>query len=1055
MDSKKWLLFSMSIAVGFGNQAMAASIGNDTAIFSLQQKHEKVSVSGVVTNGEGEALPGANVRIAGTTIGVITSLDGSFTLKVPVGSSLMVGFMGYTNKTIRITTAVSGLKVQLDYAHKVLDEIVVTGFGLSQKKASLTGSISAINSSELEKSISPNVSGALAGKVAGLNFRQTDGRPGSTTSLMIRNYGTPLYVIDGVVKDVGQFNNLDFNDIESISVLKDASAAIYGVRAGNGVIVVTTKKGKLNTPNTVTLNMYYGWQDPYMFPRPADTRTYLRNLIQSETIQGKTHSYTREEYDKWMNGTEKGYQGFDWYKYIWQKAPQYYANMNFTGGSSRINYYASLGYLNQDAAIHNYGGFKRYNAQINLDAQVTNRLKIGVSMNGRIEKKENPGVPGLDDYWKPVFATYHNLPTRRPFANDNPKYPQQVSNDPGTNFAILNYDKSGIYKSVWRVVQLNGYLEYELMKGLKAKALFGYYFADNRADNQEYSYKLYNYEESSNTYSVAYSMDNIYQERVYESVEELTSNIQLSYGRSFGSHNVNAVLGFESSQRSTPRSRVINHPDANSIKLIMGVSKMENFEDRGDNTQARLGYLMRLNYDYAGKYLVEFSGRYDGSWKFPPNHRWGFFPSASVGWRISEEAFWKDYKIGDIFNNLKIRASYGLVGDDNTAGYNPGDFLTGFNYGSGGGVIDGKYVVGSVPRGLPVTNISWLKSKILDIGLDVSVLQGHLNGSMDYFRRLLSGLPASRYDVVIPVETGFGLPKENLESDMTTGFDLSLQWNDQIGKNLTYYVGMNMTYSRKFTWDRYKPRFANSLDEYRNSPVHRFSDVIWGYKYDGQFKSWDEIANYPINIDGKGNTTLRPGDLKYKDLNGDLIINGHDQRPIGYYSGSNYNPNLAFGFQLGGSWKGIDVNIQFAGSAFASYIPGVENQVAFWGGGNNPQYLMKDTWHLKDIWDANSEIIAGKYPTMLEGTSEHSNYWKSDFWIKNMRYVKLRNLEIGYMLPADWMKKINIKSVRIYVAGQNLFTLSNISGVDPEIVLGSGLVMPTMRMINFGLTAKF
>lgn len=1055
MNSKKWLLFSLSLAVGFSNQLMAEPAGNETASFLSQQKMEKVSVSGVVTNENGETLPGANVRITGTNNGVITGLDGSFSLMVPAGSSLTIGYMGYTDKTVPVTSAISGLKVKLADAHQVLDEVVVTGFGLSQKKASLTGAISAVSASDLEKSISPNVSGALAGKVAGLNFRQTDGRPGSTTSIKIRNYGTPLYVIDGVIKDEGQFNNIDFNDIESISVLKDASAAIYGVRAGNGVIVVTTKKGKLNTPNTVTLNMYYGYQDPYMFPHPADTKTYLRNLIQSETIQGKRHSYTKEEYDKWMQGTEKGYQGFDWYKYIWQKAPQYYANLNFTGGSSKINYYASLGYLNQDAAIHNYGGFKRYNAQINLDAQVTKRLKMGVSMNGRVEEKRNPGVPGGDDYWAPVYATYHNLPTRRPYANDNPKYPQMVSNDGSTNFAILNYENSGEYKSIWRVAQMNGYMEYEILKGLKAKALFGYYFADNKSTNQEYAYKLYNYDAVTDTYPVAFSMDNIYQERVYESVEELTSNIQLSYGRSFGKHNVNAVLGFESSKRGSPRSQVINHPDANSIILINGVSNLENLIERGNNTEARLGYLMRMNYDFAGKYLIEFSGRYDGSWKFPPHHRWGFFPSASVGWRISEEAFWKDHKIGEIFNDLKIRASYGMVGDDNTAGYSAGDFLTGFNYGNGGGVIDGKYIVGSVPRGLPVTNISWLKSKILDIGLDVSVFQGRLSGSIDYFRRLLSGLPASRYDVVIPVETGFSLPKENLESDMTTGFDFMVQWNDKIGKDLAYHVGMNMTYSRKFTWDRYKPRFANSLDKYRNSPVHRFSDVIWGYKYDGQFQSWDEIANYPINVDGKGNTTLRPGDLKYKDLNGDHIINAQDQRPIGYYFGQNYNPNLAFGFQLGASWKGIDVNIEFAGSAFSSFIPGVENQVAFWGGGNNPQYLMEDTWHLKDIWDANSDIVPGKYPTMLEGTSEHSNYWWSDFWIKNMRYLKLRNLEIGYTLPANWMKKINIKSVRFYVSGQNLFTISNIQGVDPEIITGSGLVMPTMRIVNLGLTAKF
>lgn len=1043
--------------------ALAAALTCSVAQAFVTTSHAKevnvqtnnVQLGGFVTDGQGNALIGVSVKIKGRSEGVITDIDGKFAMSAPDGSILVVSYVGFKTREIHVTGTRTDMKITLEEDHQVLNEVVVTGFGLSQKKSTLTGAISSVGANELEKSISPNVSGALAGKIAGINFRQTDGRPGSTTSIRIRNMGTPLFVIDGVIKDEGQFNNIDFNDIESISVLKDASAAIYGVRAGNGVIVVTTKHGRLNSGNTVTLNTYYGTQTPITFPKPANTQTFITNLIQSQTIQGSAYSYTKEEYQKWMQGTEKGYQGFDWYDYIWKSAPQYYANVNFSGGSDKINYYASLGYLNQDATIHNYGGFKRYNAQMNIDAQITKKLKMGVSMNGRYEERVNPGVPGADDYWTAIFGTYRNLPTKRPFANDNPLYPQQTSSDNSTNFAILNYDTSGKMKDAWRVMQLNGNVEYEIVKGLKAKALVGYYFADRRMDNQEYTYKLYRYDKATNTYPVAFSMDNPYRQRIYESVEELTSNLQLAYNRVFGQHTVGAILGFESSKRNHPNTEIVGQPVANSMPLIH-FTDINTFNDHGNNTEARLGYLVRLNYDFAGKYLIELAGRYDGSWKFPPHHRWGFFPYGSIGWRISEEKFWKESKMNNIVENLKVRASYGMTGDDDLGGlgYNAGDFLGGFNYNNGGGVIDGKYVIGTVPRGFPVTNLSWMRSKILDIGIDFSLFNSRLDGSFDFFRRKLSGIPAERNDVVLPSEVGVGLPKENLESRVNMGYDISLDWNDNIGKDVQYNVGFNMTLARVYSWDKYNPRFANAWDEYRNSAVHRYANITWGYHYVGQFQSWDEIASYPINNDGKGNTTLRPGDLKYEDVNGDKIINDMDKRPIGFYTGTDYNPVINFGFRLGASWKGISVNAEFAGSAMSSYLPNFENKLPFHDGGNNPQYMMEDTWRLSNIWDANSALIPGKYPMMLVGNSGHSNYWDSDFWIKKVRYLKLRNLEIGYQIPQQWTSKVHIKDIRVYVAAQNLFAISSIP-VDPEITKDSGLTIPPTRVINIGLTAKF
>lgn len=1017
-----------------------------TALPEVQQNR---SIKGVVKDAFGETIIGASVVVKGTTTGTVTDMDGNFSLDVPVGATLEISYVGYLTQTVVANS--TSLSIVMKENSTQLSEVVVTGFGLAQKKATLTGAISSIGANDLSRSVSSTTSGALVGKIAGVNSRQSDGRPGSTTSIQIRNMGDPLYVIDGVQKDAGQFNNIDFNDIESIAVLKDASAAIYGVRAANGVVVVTTKKGGKNTKNTVSLNAYYGWQTLSNFPDPADAATYVENYIQSQTIQGKSLTWDKEDLAKWKQGTEKGYQPFDWKDFIWETAPQEYVNANVSGGSDKINYYFSLGHLNQDAMIVNYGGFTRSNVQMNIESQVNDKLKLGAAMNGRIEKRVNPGVPGGDDYWLPLFGTYRNLPTVRPFANDNPKYPTMTSTDSGTNFAWLNYDLSGRMEDTWRVAQLNFDAEYQIIDGLKAKGMFGYYLANRKHDNQEYTYKLYRYDEATDTYPVMFENNNPWRERTTAMVEELTTNVQLAYNKTFGDHNVAAVVGLESIKRDSPKNWVHSIPASNALHLIT-YETMDTYDDTGNNTEARLGWIGRVNYDFANKYLVELSARYDGSWKFPPHHRWGFFPSGSLGWRISEEGFWKDTKIGAIVSDLKLRGSYGMMGDDNVSGYSAFDFMSGYNYKNGGSVIDGKYTIGSVPRGLPVTTLSWIEAKILDIGFDASFVDGKLTGTFDFFQRKRTGLPASRYDVLIPSEAGFGLPKENLNSDMHLGYDASARWSDKIS-DLSYSIGANVTYSRFYDWNQYKPRFSNSWNVYRNSINERFGYLSWGLEADGQFQTWEEIASWPIDNDRQGNKTLRPGDIKYKDQNGDKVINGMDERPIGYRQGS--TPVLNFGMNFSFAYKGFDLAFDLTGGALASWRQDWEQRNPFHDGGNNSQYYMENTWRLSDITDANSALIPGKYPTMLIGNSSHSNYWNSTFWMHNIRYMKLRNLEFGYTIPRQVLEKFLISELRLYVSGQNLLTFANINGTDPEITSENGLQYPTTRIVNLGLTLKF
>ncbi|WP_201288627.1 SusC/RagA family TonB-linked outer membrane protein [Sphingobacterium composti] len=1016
----------------------------------VQQK-----IEGVVKDANGIPLEGVTVHPKNNPVSQTkTDSNGIFSLNVASESiTLVFTIVGY--ETLEIPNAKGPMNVTLQSSTEGIDEVVVVGYG-SMKKESLTGAISTVGSEDLSRSVAATTSGALVGKIAGVNSRMPDGRPGASTSINIRNMGTPLYVIDGVQKDEGQFNNLDFNDVESISVLKDASAAIYGVRAANGVIVVTTKKGKRNDQNEFNINSYYGWQNMFRFPKPASATTYIRSYIQSDAIQGVSNPlYSLEDLEKWEIGEEKNYRPFDWYDYILETSPQTYISGNTSGGSEKINYYFSAGHLNQKSIIRNYGGFNRTNVQLNIDANVSQKLKIGANLNGRIEKRRQPGVPGADDTWQALFAIYRNLPIARPFANDNPLYPTRTASNTETNFAMLNYDLSGEYKETWRVMQLNFNAEYKFNDNLKLTGLVGYYLANKWMDNQEFTYKLYGYDEATDTYPVIFSMDNPWRERDIRQVEELSYQSTLNYNKSLGDHNINAVFAAEAIKRETPGFWIHDRPASNALSLLY-FQTMDTFNDDGINPQARAGFAGRFNYDYASKYLLEVSARYDGSWKFPPNKRWGLFPSVSAGWRISNENFWKNGLLGEKIQDLKIRSSYGVLGDDNLDawGYYAFGFLPGYTYNTGGSAIDGNFVVGTQPRGLPVTTLSWIRANSFNVGIDFAVLGGKLTGAIDYFNRKRTGLPASRYDILIPSEVGFSLPYENLNSDIHRGMDGNLTWRSNF-KDINYFIGGNFTYARQLDGEQYKPRFGNSYNVYRNSITNRYAFLNWGYVSDGQFQNWEEIQNHEIDNDGRGNTSLRPGDVKYVDVNGDKVINGLDQRPIGYRQGG--LPYLNYALNLGFQYKGFDIAGDFTGASFASFRNNWESLLPFHDGGNNAAYYMENQWMLSDITDPNSELIPGKFPTLLRGNQNHSNYWHSDFWLMNVTYLKLRNLQIGYSLPKSLIDRWGMKNVRIYSMMQNVFSIDNLGKmeIDPEITAESGVQYPTNRVINVGLNLTF
>lgn len=1032
-------------------------LSNDLIVLTVGQNEFQVpisqakSVTGKVVDSAGMPLPGVTVFFKGTTGGTITNSDGSFTLPLSDKSKTLVfSFVGMETQEVPVGNQ-SVFNVTLKENTIGIEEVIAIGYGV-QKKESLTGAISGVSSEDLERVHATTVSSTLAGKLAGVSFRMPDGRPGSSANIQIRNMGNPLYVIDGIQKDAGQFNNISPNDIESITVLKDASAAIYGVRAANGVVVVTTRRGKLGSKNTINVDAYTGWQNWSRFPETVGAYEWMLGKADSEMNQSGRTDITPSELEKWKAGTEPNYRSFNWYDFIIQpNSPQSSINVNTTGGSDKINYYLSVTRLDQNSVLGREFTFGRTNIQSNIDAKITDRLKVGVQINGRIETRDNPGVPGGDDYWAPRFALFRNRPTERPYANDNPEYINNIGHM-AENWGLLTKEKSGYWTEDWRVLQTNFIGEYETpIKGLTAKGTYSYYIADRLMNGHEYTYEAYSYFPETDTYKVTFSNLNPWRERGTRKIFETVLQGQLNYKKEIGQHNIAATFVSERIDRRELDVWVHSVPKTNALPILQ-FADMDTYND-SDFEQARIGYIGRVNYSFANKYYLEVSGREDAAWKFISNKRWGFFPSMSAGWRITEEKFAKEL-LGSSSLDVKLRGSYGELGDDEV-GIGAFDYITGYNYGTSTVIIDGNVVKGSRDRGVPITSISWFTSKITDIGADYSLLNGRLNGSVDYFYRKRTGLPANKYDVLVPSEIGYSLPKENLNSDAVMGAETSINYDGKMGE-LTYSVGANISYARNKLLDSYKPRFNNSWDNYRNSGENRWSGIYWGYEVIGQFQSIEEINNYTVNNDGQGNKTMLPGDLIYNDINGDGVINEYDQRPIGFPR--DRNPIMNYGINLNMQYKGFDFKADFSGGSLYSYNQGWEMRWPYQNTGNLLKVFYEDRWHRVDPFDLNSEWVAGKFPALRFNDGGHSNYNKnSTFWLTNLSYLRLRTMELGYTLPKSLTEKAKLQRARIYVNTYNLFSIDKMRklGVEPEIMDENGLQYPQNRLVNLGVNLSF
>lgn len=1020
-------------------------------------------IKGHVADAAGEPIIGANVTVKGTTTGTITDIDGNFVLEVgSTDGTLVVSFIGYKSVEAKMN-GTSPINVILQEDTETLDEVVVVGYG-TQNRKSLTGAISDVKSESLTRSVSTTTAGALTGKIAGISTRAKDARPGKGINLEIRNMGTPLFVIDGIpyggntssdwlvnseVSGNDVFNSLNIEDIESITVLKDASAAIYGLRASNGVVLVTTKKGKKNEKVSINVNGYYGWQNLTRFPELANAEQYTRGLAEAAQNRGEDPNsvYTKEELAKWAAGTEKGYKSYDYYDMIMRKnVPQYHINASVTGGSERTNYYLSVAHTNQEAMMPDFN-YQRTNFQLNLDTKITNRFTIGAQVSGRYEKTNDVGLPGGDGYYSSILAIFRMRPIDSPYANDNPNYIRNIdSYRNGYNPAAFRRDIAGYKDSMTRYANINAYAQYDFGFGLTAKATFSYGYTNSRFDGYQYAYQIYTYDEASDTYNGTNAVGR-WRLQIDRSVPTRYMQLQLNYNKQIKNHNISAVLGYEASDYDWSKKTYGTEPSTDYLPLL----QMDEINSFGDewSYEARAGWLARVNYDYAHKYLIELLARYDGSYLYAPSKRWGFFPGVSVGWRISEEKFFSPLK--SVVDDLKIRASIGQTGTE--SGVSMFGYLSGYNWNQGSAVLDGEYVTGLNQRGLPVTNLSWTKNTTKNIGFDLTMFGSRLTVSADAFRKDITGVPAARYDVLLPSEVGYSLPNENLNKQAYIGAEAMATWTDHIGE-FNYRVSGNITFSRYRSIETYKPRFSNSWDEYRNSAEDRWGGIYWGYQVIGQFQSEEEIKNYPVNLDGQGNTTLLPGDLIYKDVNNDGVINSMDERPIGFPE--NWAPILSFGGNIGLEWKGIDLNIDLSGGAMQGWRQNYELTNAYHNGGNSPAYLLEDRWHRLDLYDPESEWVPGRYPAIRNGEFAYNNK-NSDFWLHNVHYLRISNLEIGYSLPMWMLKPIHAQKVRVYGSVSNLCSFDNVHqfGIDPEITAAAAVVYPQQRTFLVGFNVTF
>lgn len=1006
---------------------------------------QDIQVKGTVISGSNnEPLPGVNVTLnKNSSIGTITDIDGNFTLSVPSDAVLSITYIGFKPQLVQVRGQ-KNLRIILAEDAEALEEVVVVGYGV-QKKANLTGAVTSIKSDELLKSKSANSTNALVGQMPGLISKQATGEPGADdASLYIRGIATfqgdtsPAFIIDGIERSSADFARMDPNDIESINVLKDAaSAAIFGMRGANGVVVITTKRGAKEKAS-IKYSGNVSIQSPTKLPEFANSYDYARLYNQ---YMGK-EIYSAEEVAKFKDGTDpENYPNTDWYKeMLSQRAIQHQHNLSVSGGTEKIRYYVSAGFLSQGGLWDDID-YKRYNLRSNIDADITNTTRIGVDISGRVEKTLNSG--SSQGIFKEMVRNTPVLLCRYPdgtFAVPDATHPNIVaSNQPGGS-----YSKGNTFVVDARV-ELDQKLDF-ITSGLSVKGTAS--FSKNIYKNKNWNVSPYVYSKDSNGEYVLKPRSSASLGLTQNGDEYQEYQLQFNYNRSFGNHNITAMA------MALARKGYIDRSDMRRISFDSEILDQMNAGNTAnqslnayDSETARASYMGRINYNYAQKYLVEFNIRRDGSENFAPSKRWGTFMSASLGWVISEEKFFESMK--NSVNFLKVRASYGTLGNDNTGGvtfpfYSRFDLYSG-NAASNGFVNNlGDYVWGSlltkgmVPGAIANALATWERSTKTNIAVDATLFD-RLNLTLDFFMERRTDILAQR-GAEIPSSFGGILPLENLGEVKNKGVDLSLNYHQKI-QDFNFSLGGNFTFARNEIVEMAEAAGTSKYMRKTGRPINGY----YGYKTDGIFKSQEEIDGYAKQeVAGKSYVT-KPGDIKYVDVDGNGTVDSNDMT----YLGNGNIPEIIYGINGSLSWKNLDFSFLLQGAARAQvYLKGGIIQPYF-NQGNLPQLWVNESW--------TEQNVNARYPRLAESTH---NFPTTDIsavqtYLYDASYLRLKNIEIGYTFPSKWLKSASITGLRVYVNAQNLFTISDVPQIDPENTQQEGWTYPQMKAFNVGLTLQF
>ena len=999
----------------------------------------KRTVTGTVLDENGDTVVGATISEKGTTNGTATGLDGKFTLSVAENATLLVSFIGY--KQLEISSSVwmgagsEPLNIRLMEDQQALEEVVVIGYG-TQRKVSVTGSIATVKSTDLTVAPIASTTQALAGRLPGLISQQNSGQPGSdAASLSIRGYGTALYIVDGV--ELSSFNSIDINQIESITILKDAAASIYGSRAGNGVFLVTTKRG-INQKPTITLNTAYTLQGITYFPRMSSAGQYTEMQRESHLNAGRdeeTAPYTLEQIEKYYNGTDPQYPNTDWFKELvrnWGPEEQY--NLSVRGGSDKIKYYGFIGYLNQETMFKTNGGYlRRYNLQSNIDAEITKGLTLQIDLAAIYENTlfgwRGMGQ-GANTVWQDLWATLPIYPAKLP---DPTKISYAGGGGVGNVGNVIDYKSSGSTSRYTRSMRGTGVLNYQIpgVEGLSAKLFMNYVQSYSGNDQFTKGTQFWTYDYGSDTYRLMGQLGNKPQLRLQQNQgRTITGQFSINYDRVFASaHHLTAMVLYEGID-SNSRWIYAGRDDflSSSIEQLFAGNSGTAINDGSADEMGRSSYVGRLNYSYKYKYLFEATLRADASARFAPEKRWGYFPGVQLGWRLSEEEFMKSIATID---ELKIRASYGSSGNDGVGNFQyMSAYSIDMNY-----IINGEIRQGIQSTGMANPNLTWEEIKIYNVAADWSVFNRKFYGTADVFYRTRSGIPATRL-ATLPNTFGATLPQENLNSINNRGFELELGTSGKVG-DFSFDIRGNIAWARA-KWDHYEePEYTDPDQIFTSRISGEWTDRRLGYKSNGLFTSQAEIDALPFDQDQQGNATLRPGDIRYVDVNGDGVVDWRDQTKM-----TGTTPLWTGGINLYLNYRSFDLTGLFQG-AF-----GHTRNVNLYGGTVNVK-----TYELR--WSESNNDRNALVPR-LGGAG--TNGWTSDYRLKKASYLRLKTFSLGYNLPSEWLQRYGFQKARIYFSGMNLLTFNPLGkyGVDPEMPDGmGGYYYPQQRTLSFGLDVSF